>query len=184
MLEKTTISITQELRKRLQLLAVQHDITYQKLIEDLLYTYEAEQPFRSEKEFAIWFEGNFDNFGFEKILQKNKHISPDYIMEDFFGEIVSVELELIDKNFVSHKPQMDKIDFDYIVCAYGTKEEVLGVPVLSLKRKTPWKKKLMLEITDELWNGFKKTVFHDQTLNEAIVEMIQRRVDTWRVEKK
>lgn len=184
MLEKTTISITQELRKRLQLLAVQHDITYQKLIEDLLYTYEAEQPFRSEKEFATWFEANFDSFGFEKILQKNKHVSPDYVMEDFFGEPANVELELIDKNFVSHRLQVNKLNFDYVVCAYGTKEEILGVPVLSLKRKTPWKGKLMLDISDDLWRKFKLIVPRTKTLNDAVVEIIQREVDRREAEKK
>ena len=184
MLKKTTISITQELRKRLQILAVQHELTYEKLLEDLLYTYEAEQPFSSEAEFADWFEENFRSFGFEKILKKSKHTSPDYIMEDMYGVVVSVELELLDRSFKHHKHQLNEIDFDYIVCAYGTKEEVLGVPVLSLKRKNPRTKKLMLEISDELWDKFKLTVRRDKTLNDGVVELIQREVDKWEAETK
>lgn len=182
MMRKTTITVTPELRKRLQLLAVQHELTYEKLLEDLLYTYQAEQPFRSETEFADWFELNFQSFGFEKILQKNKYTSPDYVMEDMHGKIVNVELELLDRSFRTHKDQMDEIDFDYIVCAYGTKSEILGVPVLSLKQSSPWKAKLILDVPHELWEEFKTCVTRDKTMNDAVTTLIRKRVDRYKAE--
>ena len=44
--------------------------------------------------------------------------------------------------------------------------------------------KLLLEITDELWARFKLTVLRTKTLNDAVVELIQREVDRWEAEKK
>lgn len=38
-------------------------------------------------------------------------------------------------------------------------------------------RKLLLDISDELWAKFKLTVPRDKTLNDAVVELIQREVD-------
>lgn len=38
-------------------------------------------------------------------------------------------------------------------------------------------KKIILDIEDELWERFKKTVTKDKTLNQAIVELIKKEVE-------
>jgi len=37
--------------------------------------------------------------------------------------------------------------------------------------------KYTISVEDELWEKFKQTVTKDRTINEAIVEMIRRRVE-------
>jgi len=38
-------------------------------------------------------------------------------------------------------------------------------------------RKLLLDVSDELWTRFKATVSKNETLNEAILRLIQREVD-------
>jgi len=44
--------------------------------------------------------------------------------------------------------------------------------------------KLLLDVSDELWAEFKAIATKDKTLNDAVVELIQREVDKRKRERK
>lgn len=173
----STVSITDNLRIRLKVMASYQNLTYENLLENLLYVYEAEQPFYNHKEFSSWFEKNYELFGFKKIIQKSTCRTPDFIMEDRDNK-VGIELELIDSNFSVHKEDIlnKKVKIDYVIAAYATKSEMFGIPILALKRSPSWKLKLTLDIDDVLWEKFKEKVPHTKTMNQAVVELIKKEV--------
>jgi len=127
---KTTIQLSNELRRRLKILASYRDLSYQEILEDLLDAFNAFIPFKNESEFAEWFEKNFKLLGFKKILKKRAKSYPDYLMEDIKGNKLEVELELVGRDFLRHKHDPRKVDL--ILCVFSTESEIAGVPVLSL----------------------------------------------------
>jgi predicted CopG family antitoxin len=44
--------------------------------------------------------------------------------------------------------------------------------------------KYTISVEDEVWEKFKRTVTKDKTINEAIVEMIKKRIDEAETEDK
>jgi len=127
---RTTIQVSDELRKRLKVLASEQDIPYENALNELIEVFEAFIPFRNEREFAKFFEKNLGVFGFEKILEKRPKGYPDYRLSDKNGAEIEVELELIAKNFRHHRHDPKKADL--IVCVFSNENEILGVPVISL----------------------------------------------------
>ena len=127
---RTTIQISDELRKRLKLLASSRDIPYEDALEDMAEVFKASIPFNSEEEFSLWFEKNLEKFGFKKIVEKRKRESPDYKVEDGEGNIKEVELELIGTDFERHKHDPSKTDI--IVCVFSPTKKISGIPVLSI----------------------------------------------------
>lgn len=128
-MDRTTIQISENLRKNLKILASYRDVSYEDILGDLLSLLSSVIPFENEKDFASWFEKNFEIFSFRKIVQKNKGF-PDYIVEDSNGKEKGVELEIFPQDFVRHKHDPKKVDF--VVSVHSTVKEVSGVPVLSL----------------------------------------------------
>jgi len=126
---RTTIQISEELRKRLKVLASYRDISYEEALKDFIDMFQSMVPFQNEWELAEWFEKNIDRFGFKRIVEKKEGF-PDYKIEDIYGKIKRVELELIGTDFIRHKHDPKKVDI--IVCVYSDKDDIEGVPVLSI----------------------------------------------------
>ena len=66
--EKTTIQISESLRKRIKILASYRDIPYEDLLNSLLDIFESSIPFKNENDFAKFFEENLEKFGFKRII--------------------------------------------------------------------------------------------------------------------
>jgi len=128
----TTIKISKELRKRLRILSSYRDITYEKLIEDIISLYEEAMPFKSENEFGEWFEKNLKLFGFKKVIKRNLISSPDYVVEDYGGKKLGIELELFAYNFRLHNSNLDKIDIILSAVSRRGEQNINNKPVVSL----------------------------------------------------
>ncbi len=118
------------MRRRLKVLASQHDLSYEELLDDLVDVFEASVPFSSEAEFASWFEDNLDKFGFDAVVERRKRSSPDYRLRDADGELHEVELELVAKHFDSHGHDPEQVD--RIISLFASTDQVNGVPVLTV----------------------------------------------------
>lgn len=129
----TTIQISENLRRELKALASYQDLSYNELLEDLMDVFEASIPFRTEKEFAAWFEDNLDKFGFEEVVERRKRSSPDYRVQTADGETQEVEIELIARHFIAHGHDPDETD--QIVALFSDRDEIDGVPVVSVISK-------------------------------------------------
>ena len=79
----------------------------------------------SEAEFKNWFEKNFENAGYSKIIKDNKGRFPDFIMLKE-NKKVGVELETVSSNFILHKHDIKKVD--ELVCI---KEDV-KIPITTI----------------------------------------------------
>ena len=128
----SSIPVSSEMRKSLKVLATQRDYSYQELLEELKQMYEAEMPFKSEREFMEWFENNYELFGFQGIVEPDTGRGIDFEMLNLEGESVMVELELMAKNFKEHGHDEGKVD--EIICVWSQRDEVNGVPVTALKK--------------------------------------------------
>ena len=129
-LMRTTIQLSDELRRNLKVFASTRDISYEAAIEDLMSVFDSVIPFRSESEFAEWFENNLNKFGFKRIIEHRIRSSPDYQVEDAKGNIREVELEINGLDFLRHKHDPSKTDL--IICVFSSEKEVLGVPILPI----------------------------------------------------
>ena len=127
---KTTIQISDSLRRRLKAMSSYRGISYTELLEDLIALFTSSIPFKSEEEFKEWFKENLDRFGFKEILEERAATSPDFRLKDAKGNILEVEVELVGDDFVRHGHDPRKTDL--IVCMYSDKEKIDGVPVLSI----------------------------------------------------
>jgi len=76
----------------------------------------------SEAEFKNWFEKNFKNVGYSKIIKDNKGRFPDFTMLKE-NKKVGVELETVSSNFILHKHDLKKVD--ELVCI----EEDIKIPI-------------------------------------------------------
>lgn len=159
---KTTIQISENLRKRLKVVASHRDITYNEALQDLLEVFEDSIPFRYEREFAKWFEENLDKFGFSKILERRMNSSPDYRLMTDKGEVKEVELELLGRDFERHGHETENVDL--IVCVYSSKKKIKGVSVLSLinleemKQIVVGKRRTTIKIPLKLYQRLKNTI--------------------------
>lgn len=127
---KTTIQLSDDVRRRIKVLASQRDLSYEEALNDLLNVFERVLPFKNERDFAKWFEENLEVFGLAKIVEKRSRGFPDYICVDKSGKEKGIELELFAEDFVRHMHNPSKADL--IICVYSTKDEILGVPTASL----------------------------------------------------
>jgi Arc/MetJ-type ribon-helix-helix transcriptional regulator len=118
----TTIRISDKLKDELISIGSKED-TYEDIIQrNIQFT----KKFSNEKQFAEWFEANFELLGFDKIIEKPVKC-PDYIM--LKGPIrVKVELETMSSNFILHKH--DPKDVDLVICLLKNKD--LPVQIIEL----------------------------------------------------
>jgi Arc/MetJ-type ribon-helix-helix transcriptional regulator len=130
--ERTTIQISESLRRRLKVLASLRDVPYEDLLNSLVDVFEACIPFKSEREFAKFFEENIEKFGFKRIIERRYTSSPDYVVEDFNGKRRNVELELFAEDIKRHRP--DPSEVDYVVALFSTADNIDGIPVISVLR--------------------------------------------------
>lgn len=131
---KTTVQISENLRRRLKVLSSYRDMSYEEILDDLITVFEGTIPFKTKGEFSEWFEKNIKLLGFNKIVEKRNGGFPDYRIEDGGGKTREVELELVVRDFLRHGHDPKKVDL--IVCIFSTEDEISGVPVLSII-KTP-----------------------------------------------
>lgn len=127
---KTTIQISDTLRKRLKAMCSYRGVSYTELLEDLIALFTSSIPFKSEEEFKEWFKENLHKFGFKEILEERKAASPDFRLKDARGKSVEVEVELVGEDFIRHRHDPKKIDL--IVCMYSNREKIDGIPILSV----------------------------------------------------
>ena len=133
---KTTIQISEGLRKSLKILASYRDISYEDVLEDFVNLFSSVIPFKNEMEFAKWFEGNLESFGFKEVVEKRKTY-PDYILIDKNGAIKKVELEIFGIDFLRHKHDPKKVDS--IICVYSDRKDIEGTPVTAvIENKMPF----------------------------------------------
>ena len=108
----------------------------------------------NEMEFKNWFEKNFENIGYSKIIKDNKGRFPDFVMLKE-NKKVGVELETVSSNFILHKHDPKKVD--ELVCI---KEDV-KIPITTIiinqleyksriKRISATVEKETIKIIDEL----------------------------------
>lgn len=131
---KTTVQISENLRRRLKVLSSYRDMSYEEILDDLITVFEGTIPFKTKGEFSEWFEKNIKLLGFKKIVEKRARGFPDYRLEDKGGKMRDVELELVAGDFLRHGHDPKKVDL--IVSVFSTEDEISGVPVLPII-KTP-----------------------------------------------
>jgi len=174
---RTTIQLSDDLRQRLKLLTVQRNTNYENLIEELMKIYDTVIKFKSEREFAEWFEKNFYLFGFKEIVSKNKG-TPDYLVKDFNNKVKRVELELCAQDFVAHMHK--KEDVDIIVALFSKDDKsVEGIPTLTLNTfyPKPHKNTSTFVIDERLWIEFRKMAIDERkSYSEALEELIKMKV--------
>ena len=83
---------------------------------------------KSELEFSRWFEKNFKNLGFDRIIKRDDGRFPDFILERK-GKEIRVELETLSSNFILHKHDPSKVD--EVICIKNDFE--IGLPTSSVK---------------------------------------------------
>lgn len=168
--DKTTIQVSDELRKRLKVLAAERDISYIELFNNFLEMYDG-LKFKNEKDFAKWFECNLSIFGFKEIKEKNAKAFPDYILIDYKNKEVRVETEFLSTNFILHK---HPLDVDFIVSVYSNVDEIKGIPVLSLYSGYPYSN-MNFTIDDELMKKAKiKAALLGITLKDFMVSVVNK----------
>jgi Arc/MetJ-type ribon-helix-helix transcriptional regulator len=165
-IERTTIQISENLRKRIKLFASMRDIPYEDLLSDLLDIFESSIPFKSKEDFARFFEKNIDKFGFKRIVERRYTSSPDYKVEDFDGEEKEVELELFAKDFERHKRRSAKVDC--IVSLFSTVDNINGIPVISVLKSDSIK-----NIIERFGNTRHTTISIPLSLHKRIRELIK-----------
>ncbi|GBC70064.1 hypothetical protein HRbin01_01772 [archaeon HR01] len=124
---KTTLQISEDLRRKLKIYASMRDIPYEDLLTDLLYIIEALAPFKDIGQFAQFFEKNTEKFGLNKIIEKLG--TSRYIVEDSEGKSLQIQLELFSSDY---SRRVKKGHVDMIVAVVSTANEVEGVPVKAL----------------------------------------------------
>jgi Arc/MetJ-type ribon-helix-helix transcriptional regulator len=136
------------------------------LLNSLIDVFEACIPFRSEKDFAKFFEENLEKFGFKRIIERRYTSSPDYVVEDLYGKRRSIELELFAEDFERHKHAPSKVD--YIVALFSTIDNISGVPVISVL-----KPKSIKGIIERFSDTKHTTISIPLTLHKRIRELIK-----------
>lgn len=143
----STIRVSDELRKRIKMIAAERDVSYEELLNDFIELYDGIINFKNEDEFRKWFETHLSDFGFKSIEENNYHKTPDYILKDFNNKNIKVEIELLDSHFILHKH--DVKDVDIIICAYSKSEFIKKIPVLALFKGYPFKQLLLYTNEEE-----------------------------------
>lgn len=171
----TTIQINDKLRDQLKLECLHKKIDYEKLIEDMFYVFKKNIPFKNELAFRKWFEKNYEWFGYTKIIENNlKKKTPDYIMLKEDGKKEKVELEIIDKHFIEHKHNPKEVD--KIICVYGVKKEIKGVPILSLVMGYPENEYSSISLKKETIKKLAKYKIHkNQAMEEVVKKLLEEK---------
>ena len=164
--ERTTIQISESLRRRLKVLASFRDVSYEDLLNSLIDVFEACIPFRSERDFAKFFEENLEKFGFKRIVERRYTSPPDYVVEDLNGKRRNVELELFAEDFERHKHDPSKVD--YIVALFSTTDNASGIPVISVLKSESIK-----GIIERFSDTRHATISIPLTLHKRIRELIK-----------
>jgi len=86
------------------------------------------KEFYFEEKLSKWFSSNYKLFGINKILKKNKHICPDYVVE-FNSKKIKIEIETLSGNYYLHKHRTSQVDV--VICI--KKNKSLPVPVIEIK---------------------------------------------------
>ena len=87
--------------------------------------------YTNEADFRKWFEKNLDRFGIKEIIV-NQEVCPDYVVIMNDGKTARIEVELFSENFKYHRHDPNKVD--YIVACYSKKDNMEGVPVMTVHR--------------------------------------------------
>ncbi|HLC63396.1 MAG TPA: hypothetical protein VJJ21_03685 [Candidatus Nanoarchaeia archaeon] len=126
---KTTIQISDEIRRRLKVISSQRDVSYENVLDEILDVFEYFIPFKDLGEFSVWFEKNLGRFGCKKVLEKRKEKGYfHYLVEDEKGVQRKAALQIVTRkddmeHFKSEKIQM-------IVCVFS-KEKSSQITALS-----------------------------------------------------
>lgn len=124
---KTTLQISEDLRRKLKVYASMRDIPYEDLLADFIQISEALVPFKDIGQFAQFFEKNTEKFGLGKIRKKVG--ASRYLVEDQKGNTSRIQLELFANDY---SRRTRKRQTDLIVAVVSIVNEIEGVPVKSL----------------------------------------------------
>lgn len=113
--ETTQIPVTKSTRQKLRNISIKGE-TYDESINKLIAL---KEKFEDERKLKNWFENNFEHFGFNKIKEKKRRDTPDYIMLKN-GEEINVKIESISSNFF--KKGHDSNDVDMVICLFVDQE--------------------------------------------------------------
>jgi len=140
---KTSIQLSEDIRRRMKILASYRDMSYNGILEDLINVFEHTIPFKSREEFSEWFELNKEKFGFKRIIERRQNF-PRYRLEDEQGKEKEAEVELMARDFERHGYDPKKADV--IITAYSNVKEIDGVPVISIVDATQHPKDVLKKI--------------------------------------
>ncbi len=140
---KTSIQLSEDIRRRMKILASYRDMSYDGILEDLISVFENTIPFRDREEFSEWFELNKEKFGFRRIVERRREF-PSYRIEDEHGKEKEVELELIARDFERRGYNPKRVDL--IIAAYSDSKEIAGVPVIPVVDATQHPKDILKRI--------------------------------------
>lgn len=124
---KTSIQVSDDIRRRLKILASVRDISYEDLLTDMLNLAESITPFKDMREFSEYFTGHPEAFGFRRVLAGlggNR-----FRVEDINGVEKTVQLELFAGDYLRRSTREE---VDQIVSAVAADDNIGGKPVASL----------------------------------------------------
>jgi|SRR3989344_7859181 len=115
---KTTIQISEELRRKLKIISSYRDIPYEDALGELIEVFEWFIPFKDVNEFSGWFERNLGRFGLARVEEKKDEggwIS--YLVRDEKKQKRKIALQII-----CNKGDLERFKaegFDTIVCTFS-----------------------------------------------------------------
>ncbi len=121
---KTTIQISDEIRRRLKVISSQRDVPYENVLDEIIDIFEYFIPFKDLGDFSAWFEKNLGRFGCKKVLEKQKERGYFcYLVEDEQGKQKRLALQLVTRKEEVEQFKDGKIQM--IVCAFSKEKSPL-----------------------------------------------------------
>ena len=124
---KTSIQVSDNIRRRLKILASLRDISYEDLLTDLLNLAESIIPFKDLNEFSEYFVNHPEAFGFKRVLARLE--GNRYRVENINGGEKTVQLELFAGDYFR---RASREEADQIVSVIAADDSIGGKPVSSL----------------------------------------------------
>lgn len=144
----TTIQLSTQLRTFLKVYCARNNIDYDTLLTSMTNLLNIVVPFETKEELLEWFERNYNQLGFKKIVQKNGARFPNFIMLDNEDNIKRVQLEISLEIFMAHNHNIEEVD--NIICVISPIDKYQGKPVVSLLDKNMFYEKYSFTETKNL----------------------------------
>jgi len=159
---KTTIQISEDIRKRLKILSSYRDVPYEQLLQEILDVFEHFMVFKDLTEFVGWFERNLSRFGLQSFSGKKQEKGyVRYVAEDVQGKKKIIALQII----VLPEDTFEGVDEVICIFTAGVPQKI---PVRSLSQE-------LFEKYSLLKSGSDKTteIVIPKTVEKVLQENIQ-----------